>query len=155
MILAIPALLVLLAGLVCSLLGCVVPLAALAAFAAIFVSRRVAMLAIGATWILNQLLGFTIHHYPPTVSTFAWGIAIGVAAFAAYGVARIVRANAALALLASFVAFEGVLMLFSVRLGDWGAYAPSILLLLFATNVAWFAGMFALTTYGLRLHPSR
>jgi hypothetical protein len=155
MILAVPALLVFIAGLVCSFLGCVVPFAALAAFAAIYVSPRVAIVTVLATWLLNQVLGFTIHHYPTDASTFAWGVAIGISALVAYALSRVARGNLAVSFVVSFVAFEAVLMLFSVRLGDWGAYAPKILLMLFLTNAAWFAGMAAAVTYGLRLHPSR
>ena len=155
MILAVPVLLTFAVGLACSFLSCGVPFAALGAFAAMFVSRRAAIAAIGVTWLFNQILGFTVHHYPKDPSTFAWGVGIGAAAFAAYALARMVRHNAIFAFLGAFIAYEAVLMLFSVRLGGWDAYTPSIILSICAVNAAWFAGMAAVTFYGLRLHPSR
>jgi len=155
MILAVPALLVLVAGLACSFLGCIVPLAALAAFAASYAPARVGIGTILATWLSGQVLGFTIHHYPMNGSTFAWGIAIGVAALAAYALARVARRNMVISFVVAFAAFEAVLMLFSIKLGDWDAYAPRILFMLLLTNAAWFTGMTLAVTYGLRLHPSR
>jgi hypothetical protein len=155
MVLAFPILVVAAAGLACSLLGCVVPFAGLAAATALFCSKRLAAAILGATWLINQVLGFTVHHYPQDASTYTWGVAIGVATAAAYGCARIARGNAVIALLLAFAAFEGALMLFSVRLGDWEAYAPSVLATLFVTNALWFAAIALVGRYGFRLNPAR
>jgi len=69
-----------------------------------------------------------------------WGVALGVAAFAAFFVARTLVRNAVLAFIAAFVAFEAVLVLFSIPLGGWEAYAPRYTIEIFAVNAAWFIG---------------
>lgn len=155
MILAFPVLLVAAVGVVCSLLGCVVPFAALSTAAALYCPPRVGAAIVATTWLINQLLGFTVHHYPTTASTFAWGIGIGAAAGAAYAFAYILRANVVAAFLVSFAAFEGVLMLFSIRLGGWEAYALPIVGMLFVVNLLWFVAMYAIGRYGFRLHAAR
>jgi hypothetical protein len=155
MVLAFPVLLVGLVGIVCSILGCVVPFAAIAAAAAVYCGRRIGAGIVLVTWALNQLLGFTLHNYPHGASTYAWGAAIGVASMVSFLIAGALRRSAVLAFLAAFVAFEAVLMVFSIPLGDWGAYAPSILAQLLLTNALWFAGMYGVTRYGLNLHPAR
>jgi hypothetical protein len=155
MVLMFPVLVVAAAGLICSLLGCIVPFAALAAAAALLCSKRIAAAILATTWLINQVLGFTVHHYPRDPSTFAWGIAIGVATAAAYACARIARGNAVMALLLAFAAFEGVLVLFSLRLGDWEAYVPSVIAMLFGTNALWFAAIVLVGRYGFGLHAAR
>jgi hypothetical protein len=130
---------------VSALLGCAMPLCALGASAAFLVPRKNAFAIVGIGWLLNQVLGFTVHAYPRTGATLAWGVAIGVAAIAATYVASLVAQrghdvlNAAFALAASFAGFEIVLVLASIRLGGWGAYEPSIIMQLFAVNALWFA----------------
>jgi hypothetical protein len=155
MVLAFPVLLVGLVGVVCSLLGCVVPFSAIALAAALYCGRRFGFGVVLATWALNQLLGFTLHGYPHAASTFAWGMGIGIAGIASFTAAAALRRSVALAFVAAFFAFEAVLMIFSIQLGDWAAYAPQILAQLFITNALWFAAMYGVTRYGLNLHPAR
>jgi len=126
-------------AILCSALGCIVPFAALSALAALALSRRGGLAVIAAAWACNQAIGFLYKHYPHDPSTIAWSIGLGVAAFAAYGIARLFARNPAAAFAGAFIAFELTLVLFSVRLGGWGAYAPRILITLFAINAAWFA----------------
>jgi hypothetical protein len=64
-------------------LTCALPLAAFAAAAALSMSRRDAVLLILLVWLANQLVGFTVLDYPWTVSTFAWGAALGIVAILA------------------------------------------------------------------------
>ena len=64
-------------------LACATPFAALATLAARTLDRRDAVGLIGLAWIANQAVGFGLHGYPHTVSTYGWGVAIGAAALAA------------------------------------------------------------------------
>jgi hypothetical protein len=155
MFLAFPVLLVGLAGIVCSVLGCVVPFSAIAAAAALYCGRKIGAGVVLVTWGVNQLLGFTLHGYPHTASTYAWGVAIGVASLVSFAVAGALRRSAAVAFVVAFLTFEAVLMVFSIPLGDWGAYAPRILAQLLLTNALWFAAIYGVTRYGLNLHPAR
>jgi hypothetical protein len=157
MFLAVSFLALLAAGILCSALGCVVPFAALSALAALCLPRRAALAVVGATWACNQAVGFLVKHYPRDSSTIAWGIGIGVAAFAAYGIAYVLRRNAVAVFLGAFAAYELGLMLFSTRLGGWDAYALHWMLPIFAANLAWFAGGYVALRIGhvFDLHPSR
>ena len=67
--------------------SCAIPLAALAAFAALKLKPREAVLSVGAVWLINQLIGFGCLNYPRTSECFAWGIGMGIAACAALIVA--------------------------------------------------------------------
>ena len=140
MFLAIPFLALLVLGVACAALGCDVPAAAISAVAALNLPRRLASIVIGLVWVLDQAIGFGFKHYPQDASTFAWAIGLGVAAFAAYGIARTVAARPVVAFLAAFVALEAVLVLFSIKLGGWEAYAPRWMAQIFAVNLAWFVG---------------
>ncbi|HVA28681.1 MAG TPA: hypothetical protein VNF68_10895 [Candidatus Baltobacteraceae bacterium] len=144
MVLAFPVLVVGVIGVVCALLGCAVPFAAISAAAALNCGRRCGLSVVLAAWAIDQFLGFTLRGYPHATSTYVWGLAIGVATVASYALASMLRRSAYAAFAGSFVAFEGVLMLFSIPLGDWGAYAPAILVTLLVTNMVWFVAAHAL-----------
>ncbi|HTV92608.1 MAG TPA: hypothetical protein VMG98_07810 [Verrucomicrobiae bacterium] len=130
-------------GVACAALGCIVPLPAIAAAAALNLSRRSALIVAGVVWLADQSIGFTLKAYPHDSVTVAWGLALGLGTVAAYVVARVVSSNPLLAFLGSFVAFEAVLVLFSFVLGGWDAYAPRWLFEVFAINAAWFVGAHA------------
>lgn len=132
-------------GTATSWLGCLVPFAAIAASAALTLRARHGALVVAVVWGANQALGFGVHHYGTAPATLVWGIAIGLAAAASFALARVVRARPLVAFVASFAAFQAVLMAFSVALGGWSAYAPAIEVQLFAVNLGWFALTQALT----------
>ena len=139
MFLALEFLVLLAVGVVCAVTGwCAVPFAAIGAAAALNVPRRAGLLLTGAVWFADQFVGFAFKGYPHDPSTIAWGVGIGVAAFASYGVARILATRVAAAFLGAFVAYEAVLILFSLRLGGWDAYAPHWMIQIFATNLVVF-----------------
>ncbi len=70
-------------------LACATPFAALAAVAALNLSRRDAVLAVLAAWGANQAIGFGLLSYPPDASTLAWGIAMGLGALLSLGGAMV------------------------------------------------------------------
>ena len=61
-------------------LACAVPFAAFAVAAALSLSRRDALILILLVCLANQLVGFTVLHYPWTLSTFTWGVVLGAVA---------------------------------------------------------------------------
>ena len=60
--------------------ACAVPLAAFAAIAALTLSSRDALALVGVVWLVNQIAGFAVHHYPATASALAWGAGLGAVA---------------------------------------------------------------------------
>lgn len=68
-------------------LACATPFAALATLAALKMSRRDLFTLVSAAWLANQFIGYGFLAYPETWDSFAWGGAIGIAAFLAACVA--------------------------------------------------------------------
>ena len=138
--------------------ACATPLAAFAAAAALTMPRRDALLLTTAVWLANQLVGFGFLHYPWTATTFAWGVAIGVAALLAAEAARwaalgTARAGAALAslvaLLAAYAAYEVVLFaVAAAALGGVEDFTPGIVGWIFLINAGAFVGLFVLNRLG-------
>ncbi|KEC73584.1 UNVERIFIED_ORG: hypothetical protein GGD51_001758 [Rhizobium esperanzae] len=115
-------------------LACITPFVALAAVSAVILPRRMALRAVLLTWLANQVVGYLVLGYPQTFDSFAWGLAIGIAAFAslaaALGVLRLAAGLAvtmAGAFLAGFIAYEGVLFAATAVLpsGD-GAFSAAV-----------------------------
>jgi hypothetical protein len=97
--------------------ACATPFAALAAVAAVNLSRRDAVLLMGLSWLINQAVGFTMLHYPHNWDCYRGGLELGLAAFACVGAAvfvcRRLHSQSFLALTATFAAsfavYEGLL----------------------------------------------
>ncbi|WP_336492852.1 hypothetical protein, partial [Methylobacterium nigriterrae] len=140
--------------------ACATPFAALATWAALSLPRREGVALIALAWLVNQAVGFGLHAYPHDLATAAWGLAIGLGAFAAWpaaiGMAQRVRGGAVpsalVALMAAFAAYEAVLYAATFVLpGGAGAYAPAVLLRLFLINAGALAGLALLQTATARL----
>lgn len=135
-------------------LACAVPLAAFAAAAALSLSRRDALLLILLVWLANQLVGFTVLHYPWTASTFAWGVVLGAVAVLAtwtsqWMAGRLVDARRAFSVMATFLiafaVYEAALFAVSATLlGGTEIYTAAIQGRIFAINAAAFVGLLAL-----------
>ncbi|MDF0697164.1 hypothetical protein PYR71_11710 [Rhizobium sp. MC63] len=98
------------------LLACVTPFVALAAVSAVVLPRRMALMAVLLAWLANQTVGYLVLGYPQTFDSFSWGLAIGIAAFAALAAALVALrlttgpvVTMAGAFIAGFAAYEGVL----------------------------------------------
>jgi hypothetical protein len=136
-------------------LACAVPLAAFGAVAALSLSRRDALLLITLVWLANQLVGFTVLHYPWTVSTFTWGVVLGAVAILAtlagqWIAGRLVAARRAVVAMATFLiafaVYEGALFAVSARLlGGTEIYTAAIQGRIFAINAAAFVGLLVLS----------
>jgi hypothetical protein len=149
-------------------LACAVPLAAFAAAAALSLSRRDALLLILLVWLANQLVGFTVLHYPWTASTFTWGVVLGavavLATWASQWIAgRLVDVRRAFtvtaAFLIAFAVYEAALFTVSATLlGGTEIYTAAIQGRMFAINAAAFVGLLVLnylaTSIGLARKPT-
>lgn len=115
--------------------ACVTPFVALAAVSAVILPRRMALTAVLLAWLANQMVGYLVLGYPQTWDSYAWGLAIGIAAFAslaaALGVLRLAAGPsvaAAGAFIAGFVAYEGVLFAATAVLPSGeGAFSASVM----------------------------
>jgi hypothetical protein len=134
--------------------ACAVPLAAFAAAAALTLSLADALALILLVWLANQLVGFGVLGYPWTLSTFAWGIALGVIAVAAtlvshWTAGRLGEATRVFKLAATFLAafalYEALLLLVSAALlGGMEVFTGEIQGRILAINGAAFIGLLAL-----------
>lgn len=133
-------------------LACVFPFAALAALAAVTLPSRQAAVLIGTMWLVNQIIGFTLLNYPHDAQAYAWGIIIGVGAFAALGAAkvafaketRLVSARTVAALIASIIAYQAVMFVGAMGLGGFESSTPAIVATVAQNDALWFAGLAAL-----------
>lgn len=148
--------------------ACATPFAAFAAIAALTMSRRNALLLVCLVWFANQAIGFGVLHYPLTTDCFAWGVGLSFVAFMAtlgaeWTAKRLIsfgRLAWAMAFLASFVIYEG-LLLFASMIAQSGTedYTMTIAGRVFAINVIAFIGLLAANrigvSSGLVLEPRR
>lgn len=112
--------------------ACAAPFAAIAALAALKMDRKGGLALVIVAWMANQAIGFAVLDYPHTANTYAWGLAIGVAAIAGFAAARAIAAaekapglTKVAAFPASFVFYQGGLYAASFALGG-SEYAFSL-----------------------------
>src|SRR5258706_4908659 len=100
-------------------MACATPFAALATLAALHMSRRDGLALIGIAWLADQAVGYGLLGYPRTANSVAWGVILGVSAFAALLAARALAdrlrgrgglMTGAAAFVGGFVAYEAVLV---------------------------------------------
>jgi len=147
-------LLVLISAAITIVFTCVTPFAAFAVIAALTVPRRDTVMLAVALWLTNQALGFGLLHYPWTVSTLAWGVALGVAAVAATLAALWTHrrlgslpspARSVAAFLVAFVLYQLTLYAAGAAwLGGTEMFAPGIVSQVLLINAVTLAGLFAL-----------
>lgn len=141
--------------------ACATPFAALASLAAVNMRRRDAVILVGSVWLINQMVGYGLLHYPHTASSYTWGVAIGIAAFLALaagsGVAHLSRqAGWAVTLMVVFagalVAYEGALYATALLMGSGdGAFSATIVLHILKINMLAVAGLMALHRLGVEI----
>lgn len=130
--------------------ACAVPFAAFGAVAAMTLPRRDAVLLTVALWLVNQIIGFTLLHYPWDGMTLAWGAILGIVAVSSTGAALAtirrqgVVATAATGFAAAFVTYEGGLYLVSVAvMGGTEDFAAATVVRILEINAAAFAALAA------------
>jgi hypothetical protein len=134
-------------------LSCVAPLSALAVALAATLGLRASLATMALVWLVNQAIGFTLFHFPRTMNSFGWGLAIGIAALMITAAARwAVRSTASrsaplrlgIALVVTFVVYEAVLRLAAVILGGSDMFTLRIVSEVAWVNAAWFVAMVGL-----------
>jgi hypothetical protein len=129
--------------------ACAVPFAGFGAIAAMTLTRRDALLIMLALWLVNQIIGFTVLHYPWDGMTFVWGGILGGSAVLGTSAALLVVsqrkmiASAAASFVAAFVAYEGSLYLVSIPLGASEDFTAATVVRIAEINLAAFAALFA------------
>lgn len=127
--------------------ACAAPFAAIAAIGATRMDRNTGLMLVIVAWLVNQVIGFAVLDYPHTATTFAWGIAIGIAAIVGYAAARTIATagqppvlTLALTFVAAFVIYETALYAASFALGgsDY-AFTIEIVGYILKINAAAFA----------------
>jgi hypothetical protein len=141
--------------------ACAAPFPALAALAALHMNRRDAFALTAVIWGTNQIIGYGLLHYPQTLDSIAWGIAIGAGAMIATALAAAAEKAArpygwVVAMLASFAAafagYEVALRAATVALPSHpDAFGLAVTLYVLKINALAFAGLLALQFVGARL----
>lgn len=126
-------------------LACATPFAALATLAAPNMPRRDLFTLVGLAWLANQIIGYGFLAYPQTWDSFAWGGAIGIAAYlgalGALAVAPRTKQLGAIgiigtAFLAAFALYELALYAASFALpGSAEAFSLPVIWRIFYVNV--------------------
>lgn len=134
--------------------ACATPFPALAALAAVHMRRKDGLILMGAAWFASQAVGFLILGYPHEPSTLGWAVGLAVAAVgsalgADAALARFgsvpIGGRLAVAYLAGFAAFKGIVLLFAFGLGGVeSTLDPGIVSRQFVRNGAILIGLFAL-----------
>jgi hypothetical protein len=129
--------------------ACATPFSAVAALAALTLSRRAAVMSVVLLWLGNQIIGFGVAGYPWTTNAFAWGgallIAIVVSALVAAPVREALREQPAIvrfiaAFAAAFVAFQLVCALTSTLFGE-SQLGLAIVADIAQINAVWAVGL--------------
>ncbi|BBO06498.1 MULTISPECIES: hypothetical protein [Bradyrhizobium] len=133
--------------------ACATPFAAFAVIAAAMLPQRPALLVVTGAWLVNQIIGFGVLHYPVDASTIAWGFVIGAAALLATAAASAVlgllpqgRTPLALpiTLIAAYGIYEIALLAATPFLGGEGAFTAAIVTRIALTCAVWLAGLVAI-----------
>jgi hypothetical protein len=135
--------------------ACAAPFAALATLAALNLRRPDAFILTALAWLANQAVGYGILGYPRTVDSFAWGVALGVAALlATWTVASLGPRplptgpvfGVAIGFLAAFAVYELALYAASFVLGgSEAAFSLSVVGYVFQVNAAALLGLVVLS----------
>jgi hypothetical protein len=131
-------------------IACAMPFAAFGAIAAMTLPRRDALLLTLALWLINQIVGFAVLHYPWDAMTLTWGaILAAVAVLSTVAAQATIRRQALLttaiaSFAAAFAVYEGGLYLVSATvMGGTEDFAPAIVWEILGINAAAFAGLLA------------
>jgi hypothetical protein len=144
--------------------ACATPFAAFAVIAAAMLRLRPALLVVTGAWLVNQMIGFGVLHYPIDASTIAWGFVIWVAALAATAASTIVLRTLplnwaplvlALTLICAYGAYELSLLAATPLLGGAGAFTMAIVARLGLLSAIWLIGLATVCQIVRLLNPFR
>ena len=142
--------------------ACATPFAAFAVIAAAMLPLRRALLVVAGAWLINQGIGFSVHHYPVDAKTMLWGATIGMAALVATAASAAVlrampRSATPLVLVAAWIcayaAYELTLFAATPFLGGAGAFTAAIVARLGMISASWLIGLVAVCEIVRLLNP--
>jgi hypothetical protein len=124
-------------------LACVMPFVALAAVSTLALPRRMAAVAVIAAWAANQCVGYGVLGYPRTWDSYAWGLAIGIAAVGALLVADVsirmsgrLMAAIPVSFVAAYLVYEAILFsATSILPSGSGAFSLPVMAQVFGINL--------------------
>jgi hypothetical protein len=134
-------------------LSCVAPLSALAVALAATLGLRASLSVMTLVWLVNQAIGFTVFHFPPTANTIGRGLASGVAALSIVLVARAIMRSASrwdawlrlcAPLVGAIAVYEVALFSAALILGGLDMFALPIVLQVALINAAWLLAIVVL-----------
>ena len=138
--------------------ACAAPLVAFGVAAALTLPSRDALNLVCGVWFADQVVGYTVIHYPWTANSLAWGVILGIAAVLGTVTAQwtVRRSSGQLkavvvlaALLAAFTVYEGVLVATAFAgLGGMGSFKAAIFGRIFAINAGALVGLLVLNSLG-------
>jgi len=123
-----------------------------------------AVLVVGATWLVNQAIGFGLLGYPIEIHTILWGLVIGeaaliatvIAAFVFRGLQRTGGLTAlGLALIGAYAAYELIIFSATFFLGGAVAFTAAIVGRLGLLSVLWLIGLIMACEVFRLLNPVR
>ncbi|WP_301750131.1 hypothetical protein [uncultured Erythrobacter sp.] len=131
-----------------TVLACMMPFAAIATIAALAMPARRGLAAVGLCWLGNQVLGFGLMGFPWDGPTFAAGLSLLASSLIAFAAAGVLArqgagrgANAVLAFLAAFAAFEVSLFAYALPFGDTAMFTPGIVAQIALNDALWFGAL--------------
>lgn len=124
------------------------PLVSFATVAGTTLKPTQAVKAISIIWLINQIWGYTLRNYPQTTDSFVWGLIMALGTLLATWLAaikpRFSRKKMSghllwlgTALIAGFVVFESLILLFGSLIGSEHGITLAILGRLFVKEVIW------------------
>ncbi|AFZ18799.1 hypothetical protein [Allocoleopsis franciscana] len=124
------------------------PLVSFATVAGTTLKPTQAVKAISIIWLVNQIWGYTLRNYPQTTDSFVWGLIMGLGTLLVTLLATIKPRFSrermgghflwlGTALIAGFVLFESLILLFGTLLGNEHSITLSILAHLFLKEMIW------------------
>lgn len=130
------------------------PSVAFATTAGVTLTRRRAVASAMAIWLVNQVYGYTLRHYPRTPDSLAWGLLMGVGTLLVTLLATLRPSFSqrqlaghllwvGIAVVGGFVLFEGMILFAFPLLTNGHSMGWNVLLKLFVKDMFW-TGMIAL-----------
>jgi len=130
--------------------ACALPLAAFATISALLFKPRAAVAAVLAVWLMNQIIGFSLLHYPTDANTIAWGFALGAIGLLSLGAALLVLSRLGglvaipAAFLAAFIVYEAAIYVVCVASETGvGSFTAPIMTRIFVINAVSFGALLA------------
>lgn len=131
---------------------CTLPFVCVGILTGTTLTRQKAVISTLLIWFANQVFGYTLHQYPRTPDSFAWGLVLGVAtllvslgsSYRPLFTQSHLKGNYLWILflaIAGFLGFQGLLLLAGIFLGGSHGMTLAIYRDLWLSNLIWTGGI--------------